>query len=93
MAWRSWFARPNSTKTEAVHGTAPLLADGTTRGDDRQAVDCYRKVIGFIRHHPDRYDTGMVERSRKWRRTAPARARLCDKRAQSDPIKKDGADR
>jgi tetratricopeptide (TPR) repeat protein len=31
------------------------------RGDSRQAADCYRKVIDFIRHHPDRYDTGMVE--------------------------------
>jgi hypothetical protein len=31
------------------------------RGNSRQAADCYRKVIDFIRHHPDRYDAGMVE--------------------------------
>lgn len=35
------------------------------RGDSRQAADCYRKVIDFIRHHPDRYDTGMVEQFTK----------------------------
>ena len=27
-----------------------------TRGDHRQAADCYRKVIDFIRAHPDSYD-------------------------------------
>ena len=26
------------------------------RGDNRQAADCYRKVIAFIREHPDDYD-------------------------------------
>jgi hypothetical protein len=26
------------------------------RGDTRQAADCYRKVIDFIRQHPDDYD-------------------------------------
>ena len=26
------------------------------RGDNQSAVDCYRKVIDFIRHHPDDYD-------------------------------------
>jgi hypothetical protein len=31
----------------------------------KQAADCYRKVIDFIRHHPDRYDTGMVEQFAK----------------------------
>ena len=35
------------------------------RGDNRQAADCYRKVIDFINHHPDRYDTGMVEQFAK----------------------------
>jgi len=29
------------------------------RGDARQAADCYRKVIDFIRQHPDDYDAGM----------------------------------
>jgi tetratricopeptide (TPR) repeat protein len=31
------------------------------RGDRRQAADCYRKVIDFIRQHPDGYEAGMVE--------------------------------
>ncbi len=31
------------------------------RGNSRQAADCYRKVIDFIRHHPDDYDAAMVE--------------------------------
>ena len=35
------------------------------RGNSRQAADCYRKVIEFIRHHPDRYDTGMAEQFTK----------------------------
>jgi len=26
------------------------------RGENRQAADCYRKVIEFIREHPDDYD-------------------------------------
>jgi len=26
------------------------------RGDDRQAAECYRKVIAIIREHPDDYD-------------------------------------
>jgi hypothetical protein len=29
--------------------------------DNREAADCCRKVIDFIPHHPDCYDTGMVE--------------------------------
>jgi tetratricopeptide (TPR) repeat protein len=35
------------------------------RGDSRQAADCYRKVINFIRQHPDRYNAGMVEQFAK----------------------------
>jgi tetratricopeptide (TPR) repeat protein len=31
------------------------------RGDNRQAADCYRRVIDFVRRHPDRYDSGMGE--------------------------------
>jgi tetratricopeptide (TPR) repeat protein len=31
------------------------------RGDSRQAADCYRKVIDFIRQHPDDYDAGVVD--------------------------------
>ena len=26
------------------------------RGDRKQAADCYRKVIEFVRAHPDQYD-------------------------------------
>jgi tetratricopeptide (TPR) repeat protein len=29
------------------------------RGENRQAADCYRKVIEFIRKHPDDYDPGF----------------------------------
>jgi hypothetical protein len=32
-----------------------------TRGDNRQAAHCCRKVLDFIRRPPDCYDTGMVE--------------------------------
>jgi hypothetical protein len=28
------------------------------RGENRQAADCYRKVIAFIREHPDDYEPG-----------------------------------
>jgi len=35
------------------------------RGDSRQAADCYRKVIDFIRQHPDDYDAGMLEQFAK----------------------------
>jgi hypothetical protein len=35
------------------------------RGNNRQAADCYHKVIDFIRHRPDRYDTSMVEQFAK----------------------------
>ena len=31
------------------------------RGDNRQAADCYRKVIEFIRQHPDDYDPGFED--------------------------------
>lgn len=31
------------------------------RGDSRQAADCYRKVIAFIRDHPDDYEPGFEE--------------------------------
>jgi tetratricopeptide (TPR) repeat protein len=35
------------------------------RGDSRQAADCYRKVIDFIRQHPDDYDAAMPEQFAK----------------------------
>ena len=35
------------------------------RGDSRQAADCYRKVIDFIRQHPDDYDAGMLDQFAK----------------------------
>ncbi len=31
------------------------------RGDSRQAADCYRKVIDFIRQHPDDYDDAFED--------------------------------
>jgi tetratricopeptide (TPR) repeat protein len=31
------------------------------RGENRQAADCYRKVIEFIREHPDAYDPGFED--------------------------------
>jgi len=31
------------------------------RGEHRQAADCYRKVIAFIRDHPDDYDPGFED--------------------------------
>jgi tetratricopeptide (TPR) repeat protein len=31
------------------------------RGDNRQAADCYRKVIEFIRQHPDDCDPGFED--------------------------------
>ena len=31
------------------------------RGDSQQAADCYRKVIDFIRQHPDDYDAVMLD--------------------------------
>jgi tetratricopeptide (TPR) repeat protein len=35
------------------------------RGDSRQAADCYRKVIDFIRQRPDNYDAGMLDQFAK----------------------------
>jgi tetratricopeptide (TPR) repeat protein len=31
------------------------------RGENHQAADCYRKVIAFIRHHPDDYDDAFED--------------------------------
>src|ERR1700738_2333116 len=31
------------------------------RGENRQAADCYRKVIAFIREHPDDYELGFED--------------------------------
>ena len=35
------------------------------RGDSRPAADCYRKVVDFIRQHPDDYEAGMLEQFAK----------------------------
>ena len=35
------------------------------RGNSRQAAECYRKVIDFIRSHPDHYAAGMAEQFAK----------------------------
>ena len=31
------------------------------RGDNREAADCYRKLIDFIRQHPDDFDTEIAD--------------------------------
>ncbi len=31
------------------------------RGENRQAADCYRKVIAFIKEHPDNYEPGFED--------------------------------
>ena len=31
------------------------------RGENRQAADCYRKVIAFVSEHPDDYDPGFED--------------------------------
>jgi hypothetical protein len=31
------------------------------RGENRRAADYYRKVIAFIREHPDDYETGFED--------------------------------
>jgi hypothetical protein len=31
------------------------------RGENRQAADCYRKVIAFVREHPNDYEPGFEE--------------------------------
>jgi hypothetical protein len=31
------------------------------RGENRQAADCYRKVIAFIRQRPDDYDNAFED--------------------------------
>ncbi|MFL6603567.1 MAG: SEC-C metal-binding domain-containing protein [Steroidobacteraceae bacterium] len=36
------------------------------RGDKKQAADCHRKVIEFVRHHPDQYEPGFEETFQGW---------------------------
>jgi hypothetical protein len=31
------------------------------RGDNKQAADYYRKVIDFVRAHPDQYESGFED--------------------------------
>ena len=31
------------------------------RGDNLQAAECYRKVIAFIKQHPDNYEPGFED--------------------------------
>ena len=31
------------------------------RGENRQAADCYRKVIAFVREHPDDFDAAIID--------------------------------
>jgi tetratricopeptide (TPR) repeat protein len=45
-----------------VHdGYARLGLVSEVRGDHRQAVEYYRKVIAFVREHPDIYDPGFED--------------------------------
>jgi hypothetical protein len=37
------------------------LAQGRARSNSREAADCYRKVIDFLRQHPDYADPEMAE--------------------------------
>jgi len=32
------------------------------RGENREAADCYRKVIAFMREHPDNYDPAFEDK-------------------------------
>ena len=77
MPWCSSSAPASSTRPRRPHATSlvrfPDVHDGwdrlgmvhEARGDSRQAADCYRKVIDFIRQHPDDYDAGMPEQFAK----------------------------
>src|SRR5260370_1348999 len=77
MPWCSSSPRPSSTRPRWPHATcwsaSPTCTTGwdrlgmvhQARGDSRQAADCYRKVIDFIRQHPDDYDAGMLEQFAK----------------------------
>ena len=58
------------TRPRQLHATAwPDVHDGwdrlgmvhEARGDSRQAADCHRNVIAFIRDHPDDYEPGFEE--------------------------------
>src|SRR5262249_33621234 len=88
------FVQPSSTRSRWPHATcwsaSPTCATGGTvsvheaRDNSRQAANRYRKVIDFIRQHPDDYDAAMLAqpslstgsiRSRQPERFAIARAR------------------
>jgi hypothetical protein len=48
------------------------------RGDHRQAIDCYRQVIDFIRAHPDDYDPDFLGHIPQGTRSlAPSYAGVC----------------
>ena len=36
------------------------------RGRNKQAADCYRKVIEFVRQHPDQYDPDFEKAFQVW---------------------------
>jgi hypothetical protein len=70
---RSDEAQQRDEAIGAVTGRFPDVHDGWDRlgmvheacGDSRQAPDCCRNVIDFIRQHPDRYDAGISEQFAK----------------------------
>jgi hypothetical protein len=39
----------------APYGVPPVTSRSVVRSEPKQAADCYRKVIEFIRAHPDQY--------------------------------------
>jgi len=64
LGFHSWtWLAPLSFPMYTTVGTASEWC--IRRGDSRQAADCYRKVIDFIRQHPDDYDAGTLEQFAK----------------------------
>ena len=51
-------AAPFALRDTPANNDLVLLAIQTNeaRGERKQAADCYRKVIEFVRAHPDQYD-------------------------------------
>jgi hypothetical protein len=49
-----WFATPRCT-------TATIGLVHEARGQFREAVDCYRRVIEFTHADPENYDAGFVD--------------------------------
>jgi hypothetical protein len=70
--WWNSFMPESSTTEQAARDLLvrfPDVHDGydrlglvhEARGENRQAADCYHKVIAFIRQHPDDYDNAFED--------------------------------